>query len=57
MILLVPFLSIYEIETDDIEKTMKLQLERMDLEIQHGRDSKSHSNLVLPCGEMFFGSR
>jgi hypothetical protein len=42
------YLAIYEIETDDIDKTMQLRLERRALELKQGRSSTTRNNLLVP---------
>src|SRR5204862_229926 len=42
------FLAIYEIETDDLEQTMKVRLARREAETKAGRSSVSRNNLTRP---------
>ena len=42
------FLAAYEIETDDMEATMKVRLQKRDEEVKAGRGSASLNNLTRP---------
>lgn len=42
------YLHIYEIETDDIDATMKLRLQMREAEVARGRASTSRNNLTWP---------
>lgn len=42
------FLAVYEIETDDIEQTMKLRLAKREEEVKAGRASISRNHLARP---------